>query len=69
MTGAADAFISAMAVCLARNYDIVRAIRLATYAADISVTRFGVQQAMIDQEGLEAYQAHLDETVYGQARL
>ncbi len=69
VTGAADAFISAMAVCLARNYDIVRAIRLATYAADISVTRFGVQQAMIDQEGLEAYQAHLDETVYGQARL
>lgn len=60
VTGAADAFISTMAVCLARNYDIVRAIQLATYAADVSVTRFGVQQAMIDKDGLEAYQAHLD---------
>lgn len=60
VTGAADAFISTMAVCLARNYDIVRAIQLATYAADVSVTRFGVQQAMIDKAGLEAYQAHLD---------
>lgn len=61
VTGAADAFISAMAVCLARNYDMIRAIQLATYAADVSVTRFGVQQAMIDREGLEAYQAYLDE--------
>lgn len=61
VTGAADAFISAMAVCLARKYDIVRAIRLATYAADVSVTRFGVQQAMIDKEGMEAYQVHFDE--------
>lgn len=60
VTGAADAFISTLAVCLARKYDIVRAIRLATYAADVSVTRFGVQQAMIDRDGLEAYQAHLD---------
>lgn len=59
VTGAADAFISAMAVCLARNYDIVRAIELATYAADVSVTRFGVQQAMIDEGGLEAYQMNL----------
>ena len=61
VTGAADAFISAMAVCLAENCDIVRAIELATYAADVSVTRFGVQQAMIDREGLEAYRAHLEE--------
>lgn len=61
VTGAADAFISAMAVCLAENCDIVRAIELATYAADVSVTRFGVQQAMIDREGLEAYQAQLEE--------
>ena len=61
VTGAADAFISAMAVCLARKYDMIRAIQLATYAADVSVTRFGVGQAMIDREGLEAYQAYLDE--------
>lgn len=60
VTGAADAFISAMAVCLARKYDIVRTIQLATYAADVSVTRVGVQQAMIDKEGLESYQAHLE---------
>lgn len=65
VTGAADAFISAMAVCLAENCDIVRAIRLATYAADVSVTRFGVQQAMIDREGLEAYQAQLEEMKHG----
>lgn len=60
VTGAGDAFISTMAVCLSRKYDIVRSIRLATYAADVSVTRFGVQQAMIDQEGLDAYQVHLE---------
>ena len=65
MTGAADAFISAMAVCLAENCDIVRAIELATYAADVSVTRFGVQQAMIDREGLEAYQVQLEEKKRG----
>ena len=63
VTGAGDAFISAMAVCLSRKYDIVRSIRLATYAADVSVTRFGVQQAMIDQEGLDAYQAYLEHGV------
>lgn len=61
VTGAADAFTSTLAVCLARKYDIVRALQLATYAADVSVTRFGVQQAMIDKDSLEAYQAHLDE--------
>lgn len=61
VTGAADAFISALAVCLVRNYDIIQAIRLATYAADVSVTRFGVQQAMIDKEGLEAYRTYLEE--------
>lgn len=65
VTGAADAFISAMAVCLAENCDIVRAIELATYAADVSVTRFGVQQAMIDREGLEAYRAQLEEKKHG----
>ena len=65
VTGAADAFISAMAVCLAENCDIVRAIELATYAADVSVTRFGVQQAMIDREGLEAYQVQLEEKKRG----
>lgn len=63
VTGAGDAFISAMAVCLSRKYDIVRSIRLATYAADVSVTRFGVQQAMINQEGLDAYQAYLEHGV------
>lgn len=59
VTGAADAFISAMTVCLSRNIHIIEAIKLATYAAGISVTQFGVQQAMIDENGLETYRKRM----------
>lgn len=55
VTGAADAFISALAAALCDGKDILCGIRLAAYAAGFSVTRFGVQQAMIDQAGMETY--------------
>lgn len=54
-TGAADAFISALAVYLSEGYPVIQAIGFATYAACISITRFGVQSAMVDRAGLEAY--------------
>lgn len=54
-TGAADAFISALAVYLQRGYCLHSAIRIATYAAAFSVSREGVVPALIDQNTLEAY--------------
>ena len=57
--GVTDAFISAMTADLSKNHDIVHAVRLATYAAGVSVTRVGVQQSMIDKSGLERYEEHL----------
>lgn len=57
----ADAFISALTVELSKNQDIVQAMELATYAAGVSITRVGVQQSMIDQEGLERYKEHLSQ--------
>lgn len=52
-TGAGDAFISAFAVYLSENHDIVSAIQFATYAAGLSVTRDGVQSALADRLTLE----------------
>lgn len=54
-TGAADAFASALAVYLSRKYSLVTAIRYATGAAGLSVTRQGVPPALIDQSTLELY--------------
>lgn len=54
-TGAGDAFISAFAVYLNENHDIVSAIQFATYAAGLSVTRDGVQPALADRTTLEIY--------------
>lgn len=54
-TGAADAFISALAVFLSEGYDIIYAIWFATYAAGISITRYGVQAALTDRSGLDIY--------------
>lgn len=59
--GVTDAFISALTVELSKNQDIVQAMELATYAAGVSITRVGVQQSMIDQEGLERYKEHLSQ--------
>lgn len=54
-TGAGDAFISALAVYLSEDHDIVSAIQFATYAAGLSVTRDGVQPALADRMALEIY--------------
>lgn len=59
--GVTDAFISALTVELSKNQDIVQAMELATYAAGVSITRVGVQQSMIDQEGLERYKEHISQ--------
>lgn len=54
-TGAGDAFISALAVYLSEEHDIVSAIQFATYAAGLSVTRDGAQPALTDRSALEIY--------------
>ena len=54
-TGAADAFISALAVYLATGYPIEKAIRIASYAAGFSITRQGVISSLIDRKSLEIY--------------
>ena len=56
VTGAADAFIAALAVALNHGNDVVTAICSATYAAGISITRMGVQTALADELTIEAYQ-------------
>lgn len=54
-TGAADAFIAALAVYLSSGYSIERAARIATCAAGFCVSRQGVIPALIDKNSLEAY--------------
>lgn len=54
-TGAADAFISVFAMMLCNSFDIQSSIEIATYAAGVSVTQYGVQGAMIDKSSLTAY--------------
>lgn len=52
-TGAADAFIAALAVCLVRGFPMQEAIRRATIAAGFSTTQWGAASAMIDQRTFE----------------
>lgn len=59
-TGAADAFISALAVSLSEGNDILHAIGFATYAAGISITRQGVQPALTDRKGLALYREEIN---------
>lgn len=54
-TGAGDAFVSALAVYLSEEHDIVSSIKFATYAAGLSVTRDGVQPALADRMALNIY--------------
>lgn len=54
-TGAADAFIGALAVYLTDGYRIEQAARIAAYAAGFSVARQGVIPSLIDRNSLEAY--------------
>lgn len=59
-TGAADAFISALAVALSEGHEILYAVGFATYAAGVSITRQGVQPAMVDRKGLALYQEEIN---------
>lgn len=54
-TGAADAFVSALAVYLSEDHDIVSSIKFATYAAGFSITRDGVQPALADRMAMDIY--------------
>lgn len=54
-TGAADAFIAALAVYLTDGYSLKQAARAAVYAAGFSVARQGVIPSLIDRNSLEAY--------------
>lgn len=59
-TGAADAFISALAVYLINGYSLVDAAKIAAYAAGFCVSRQGVIPAMIDRISLETCIARKD---------
>lgn len=54
-TGAADAFISTLAVYLLHGYSMVNAAKIASYAAGFCVSRQGVIPALIDRISLETY--------------
>lgn len=54
-TGAADAFIAALAVYLSAGYSIEHAARVASCAAGFCVSRQGTIPALIDRNSLEAY--------------
>lgn len=54
-TGAADAFIAALAFYLAQGRPAVEAIPYANCAAGLSTMRYGVPPALIDRETLELY--------------
>ena len=54
-TGAADAFIAALAFYLAQGRSAVEAIPYANCAAGLSTMRYGVPPALIDRETLELY--------------
>lgn len=54
-TGAADAFIAALAVYLSSGFPIAKAAKIATYAAGFCVSRQGVIPALIDRNSLETY--------------
>lgn len=59
-TGGADAFISAMAVALSEGKELIYAIIYASYAAGITVTRYGVQEAMPDKKMMRIYQEDIE---------
>lgn len=52
--GAGDAFISALASYLLYGYSLDKAVRIANYAAGLSVMRHGVIPSLIDRFALEA---------------
>ncbi|WP_313180081.1 PfkB family carbohydrate kinase [Lacrimispora sp.] len=54
-TGAADAFIAALAAYLSFGYSMETSARIAAYAAGFCVSRQGVIPALIDRNSLETY--------------
>ena len=54
-TGAADAFIAALAVYLLRGCGLADAVEIASHAAGFCVTKQGVIPALVDQGALEQY--------------
>lgn len=59
-TGGADSFISAMAVALSEGKDLIFSIIYATYAAGITITRYGVQEAMPDKNTINIYREDIE---------
>lgn len=66
-TGAADAFISALASYLLYGYPLQKAIRIANYAAGFCISRQGVVPALVDQNTLEAYIKRTEDGLLRQA--
>lgn len=54
-TGAADAFISALAVYLLDGHELPDAVEIASHAAGFCVTKQGVIPALVDHDSLEQY--------------
>lgn len=59
-TGGADSFISALAVCLSEGADLIYSIIFATYAAGITVTRYGVQEALPNRKTMDIYKTDIE---------
>lgn len=59
-TGAADIFISTLAVFLSEGNLLIASIGFATYAAGLSVTRYGVQNSIQDRCALDVYQEEIN---------
>ncbi len=53
-TGAGDAFTSALAVALAEGQPLITAVRFATFAGALAVTRLGVVPALPTRQAVEA---------------
>ena len=62
-TGAADSFISALAVAISEGKNMISAIVFATYAAGISVARLGAQPSMPDKTTIDLYKAEIMEKI------
>lgn len=59
-TGASDAFISALASYLLKEYSLEKAIQIAIIAAGFSVSRDGVMNSLVDNNTLESYIAKIN---------